>query len=503
MKEQKEITPIDFLVENVGRGKYVPYDETPEVKEARTAQEKDAWREIYAFAHMINREGREFTDSDINHQCERFYLSYEKVQKVFRKIFAENQDAYGITDKPEIAKVEYFLRRNWEFIRNEVTQRSEYRPARTNEEFEKLNVHTLYRKLQHVNFKFSKEKLDSLLKSDFMPSYNPFIDYFESLPAWDYENDYIGELANYVKTTDQDFHVNMFRKMLVRCIGCSLYGVENRFVYVLIGAKQEAGKSTFIRFLSPFGKRYYTESPIRDNKDTYFAFSENFIQNLEELASLSNLGVNHLKAVISMAMIKERKPHAVDAEEQPRRVNFFGSTNKDEFLTDTENTRWLCVNVMSIDWSYKSNIDINKVWAQAYALYHDAGYNQYLTPEEAQARDAVNKNFEITDIEKDLIKQCFAVCAKEDPKGSFYSNPDILGTLQDKFNGKPLNPKFISKSMVQLGFESDTKRINGHKTRGYWVRLNSTATFKDEDQKENIAPPEEPKDEQQEIKFKF
>ena len=503
MKEKKEVTPIDFLVEGFANApKYVPYDEAPEVKEARTAQEKDAWREVYSFAHMINKSGRAFTETDIVNHCERFLLDITKVRKVFTKIYAENADAYGIDEKPEIYKVEYFLRRNWEFIRNEVTQRSEYRPKGSNEDFEKLNPDTLYRKLQHVNFKFSMEKLRSLLKSDFMTSYNPFIDYFEALPKWDYERDYIGELANFVQTTDQEFHVNQFRKMLVRCIGCSLYGVENRFVYVFIGAKQEAGKSTYIRFLNPFGKRYYTEAPIRDNKDTYFSFAENFIYNIEELANTSNFGVNQLKAIISMAMIKERKPHATDVEEQPRRSNFFASTNKDEFLTDTENTRWLCAQVLKIDWAYKNTVDIDKVWAQAFALYHDEGYNQYLTQEENEHRDTTNKNYEITDIEKDLIKQCFEVSHEGDPAGSFYSNPDILGTLQEKFGGKTLNSKFIGKSMVQLGFIAGSKRINGHKMRGYYVRLRTTTTFKEEEEKEReIIPPAE--DPQKEIEFKF
>lgn len=488
MNEKDKITANDFLKQDfVTEKKYVPFDETPEVQQARTEQEKEAWREVYSFAHLINREGRNFTDTDIKNLCERFLLSLEKVRKVFSKVFAENSDAFGISEKPEIFKVEYFLRKNWEFVRNEVTQRSECRKAQTSNEFEKLNVDTLYRKLQHVNFKFSMEKLKSLLKSDFMTSYNPFKNYFENLEPWNYEFDFIGELANFIQTKNQDFHVTQFRKMLVRCVGCSLYGIENRFVYVFVGEKQETGKSTFIRFLNPFGMRYYTEAPIRDNKDTYFSFSENFIQNLEELASLSNIEVNHLKSIISMSMIKERKAFAVDAEEQPRRVNFFGSTNKDEFLTDSENTRWLCVNVESINWNYKKEIDIHKVWAQAFALFHDTEFNRNLTSDEMKQRDELNKTFEITDIEKDLIKQCFEITTEKDPEGSFYSLPDILSTLQEKFLGKTLNPKFIGKSMTQLGFEKGSKRINGHKTRGYFVKLRTTSNYKNENEvvKEN------------------
>lgn len=493
------ITEKDFLKDDfIEKKKYVPFDEAPEVIAAINEQEKSAWREIYSFAHMVNKAGRQYTDTDVLNLCNRFYIDKPKVEKVFKKIFEDNTEAFGIDEKPEIYKVEYFLKKNWIFVRNEITQRTEYKPVLGNYDFDKLNEHTIYRKLQHVGFKFSMEKLKSLLKSDFMPSYNAFQDYFKNLPAWDYEVDHIGNLANYIKATNQKFHVTQFRKMLVRSVGCALYGVENRFVYVLIGEKQEKGKSTFIRFLNPFGTKYYTEAPIRDNKDTYFSFSENFIYNLEELASLSNLDINHLKSIISMAMIKERKAFEVNPEEQPRRCNFFASTNKDEFLTDSENTRWLCVNVEDIEWGYKTEIDIQKVWAQAFALYHDPNFNQYLTAEEMKERDEMNKSFEITDIEKDLIKQCFEVCKEGDRGAVFFSNPDILIALQEKFLGKTLNAKFIGKSMTQLGFEKGCKYINKHKTRGYFVKPLSLSEY------QNLTPdpPKQETPKQTEFPFK-
>jgi hypothetical protein len=486
--ENKEVTVDDFIKDELIQDKkYTEFDEAPEIQEARNLQEKDAWREIYSFAHAINKAGRAFTDTDIKHQCERFYLSVEKVQKVFKKVFEANADEFAIEDKPEIFKVENFLRKNWDFARNEVTLRSEYKPKNSMIDYECLNVDSLYRKLQHVRFNFSIDKVKSLLRSDFVKSYNPFVDYFDALEPWNREVDHIGNLANYITATDQNFHVTQFRKMLVRCIGCALYGVENRFVYVFVGEKQEKGKSTFIRFLNPFGRKYYTEAPIRDNKDTYFSFAENFIYNLEELASLSNIEVNHLKSIISMTTIKERKAYAVDAEEAPRRTNFFGSTNKNEFLTDTENTRWLCVNVEDINWNYKQEVDIHAVWAQAYALYHSDDYNQQLTSEEMSVRDKMNKNFEISDLEKDLIKQCFEL---SDEKGSFYSLPDIIIVLSDKFQGKPLNSRFVGKSMAQLGFIAGIQRVNGHKTRGYWVNLRTTSQYTGDEEKAPYKKPE-------------
>lgn len=443
-----------------------------EKKEQLTEKEKDAWKEVYSFAHMVNRSGRKWTPDDVKHLCEQLYLNKEKVEKAFKKVFAENKIEFGINDKPEIFKVEVWLKKHWDFAENEITQTASFKEIGT-EDYETLNVDTIFRKLQHAGFKFPMDKLKSLLRSDFMYRYNAFIDYFEELEPWDGETDYIAEFAKYVQVEDQPFFEAQFKKCLVRCIGCSLYGFENRIVFVLVGEKQSTGKSTFLRYLNPFGAKYYTEAPIHNNKDSTIALAENFIYNIEELATASNMDVNRLKSFISTAVIKERKPHATNVYEQPRRANMFGSTNKTEFLTDTENTRWLCFNLKNIDWSYKKNIDIKKVWAQAFALYKDADFNDQLTAEESKYRDSKNKDYEINDYEKELIKRFFRVCEKN--QGVFMSNADIIDVLQFG-DSKKLESRFIGKNMVQLGFKRDVRKLNGHTVRGYHV-VKKTADY--------------------------
>lgn len=457
-------------------------EEIKEKKEELTDQQKDAWKEIYAFAHMTNRAGRKYEKDDIKHLCEQFYISFEKIEKVFKKVFDDNKDEFGINDKPDIYKVEIWLKKHWDFAENEITQVPEFK-EKAAEKFELLNVDSIFRKLQHAGFKFPMDKLKSLLRSDFMTRFNPFKDYFNSLDKWDGQTDYIKQLASYVKVEDQPFFETQFKKALVRCIGCSLYGFENRIVFVFVGEKQSTGKSTFIRYLNPFGQKYYTEAPIHNNKDSTLALAENFIYNLEELATASKMDVNRLKSVISTSTIKERKAYAVNAVEQPRRANFFGSTNNNEFLTDTQNSRWLCFNILDIKWDYKKDVDIKKVWAQAFALYNDPEFNDQLTAEEAFYRDSINKDYEVNDYEKELIKRNFRVCKKHD--GVFMSNADILDALTFESGGKKLDSRFIGRSMVQLGFEKDVKKMNSHTVRGYYVikKLSEYKTNEPEDKK--------------------
>jgi predicted P-loop ATPase len=459
-----------FLKEDFFISKYQetgqPEEKIVEVSKKISADEKLAWKDIYGFINQLNRSGRPWSETDVLNLCEIHLISESKITSAFVKIYKENKDEFGINDKPDIVKVEVWLKKNWIFAENEITQTTEIK-TKKDKSFEAMNIDSIYRKLQHVGFKFPFDKLKSLFKSDFVERYNPFNDYFNSLDPWDGKTDYITKLANYATVEDQEFFINQFKKTLVRCIGCGLYNRENRIVFVLVGEKQATGKSTFIRFLNPFGVKYYTESPLHNNKDSSFSLAENFIYNLEELASLSNIDVNRLKSIISMASIKERKAYARDVMEQPRRANFFASTNKNEFLTDTENTRWLCFNLLKMDWGYTKDIDINKVWAQAYALYKDPEFSDQLTKEEAAHRDKKNKGYEINDYEKELIKQHFKIC--EVNTGEFYSNADILEILQED-NRKKLDARYIGKNMVQLGFERGVRKINNHTVRGYFAK---------------------------------
>ena len=466
------------IQDGINNGKISPINAASIKSENKqTEKEKETWREIYSYIHEINRMGRKYTETDIKHICEQHLISKAKISAAFKKVRDENADEFGIDDKPDIYKVELWLKKTWEFAENEITQVTEYREKKEGSKFELLNIDTIFRKMQHVGFKFPMDKLKSLLKSDFVTKYNPFHDYFNNLDKWDGKTDHIGEFSNFVTTKNQDFYNLQFKKTLVRCISCSLYGKENRIVFVLIGEKQNTGKSTFIRAINPFGTKYYTEAALHNNKDSSFALAENFIYNLEELASLSNIDVNRLKSIISTNSIKERKAYARDVTEQPRRVNFFATSNKTEFLTDSENTRWLIFNVVDINWGY-SKIDIRKMWSQAYSLYKDPDFNDQLTQDESNYRDKTNKDYEINDYEKELIKRHFKSC--EPNEGTFFSNADILEIIEEE--KKKLNSRFIGKNMVQLGFIRAVKKMNGHTVRGYWaIRQIADYTEKSDD----------------------
>lgn len=189
-----------------------------------------------------------------------------------------------------------------------------------------LNLNSLLIELTRVGIKITPQKLEILIRSDFIKSYNPIKEYFEKLEDWD-GNDHIKELVTYVTTNDNEsFHYHL-EKWLSRAVKCALEpNYINKQCLVLFSQIQNLGKTTFLRFLIPKElKNYYTEVVTVD-KDGQIAITKNFIINADELAVLTKSDINSLKSLFSATNVKVRLPYARKAETQRRICSFLGST---------------------------------------------------------------------------------------------------------------------------------------------------------------------------------
>lgn len=409
------------------------------------------------------RKGQKLTSGEINDIAESMNVSVNLVAGEVTTLQKKYGHEWEFDKKKDIEKAEIYLHSNYEFRLDVISKMPEMR--KSGEQWEDLNVNTLYREIQHEGIKFKLESIKSLLKSDFVESYNPFEAYFNSLPAWDGE-DYINKLAGYVKIDgDHLFFSKMLEKALVRNIACALIPTYyNRVVFVLQADKQEIGKTYFIMFLNPFGSKYYTDEPLKENKDSRFALTENFIYNLEELDGLSRMELSHMKATISTRGVKDRVAYGTHKEYFPRCCSFWGSTNRQEFLTDDRNTRWLVFTITSINWKYSKDIDINKVWSQAWHLFKQKDYIYDLTPAEAGLRDVMNEEYRVIDYEHSILLKYFA----PDENG-FMTNSDILSCMNTAIGGAyklQTNPQKMGRILAALDF----KRARRDNQRGWKLR---------------------------------
>jgi len=352
-----------------------------------------------------------------------------------------------------------------------------------NTDWKILNENNILINLLSSHHKVSAAVLISLLKSDFVSKYNPFFDFFQSLPKWT-NIDYISKLANYIKLQDEkkdrERFNRMFKKMFVRSVACSLEIKLNKQAFIFVHPKQNSGKTTFLRWLVPSKLHdYYTEN-IGTDKDSLIALTQNFIINLDELSTLSKQDINALKSVMSKDNIKERVPYDRTPSMMKRRCNFVGSTNKNEFLSDeTGNVRWLCFAIDEIIWNtdktkpdYKRDIDIDLLWSQAYHLLN-TGFDFELTKYEILENEIANKDFIILTPEMELIMQYFDKSNENDNGAIFMTATEIQTELTKKIFGTvKLNSVNTGKALTILGFEktSKTDKNKGFTIKGYYVK---------------------------------
>ena len=229
-------------------------------------------------------------------------------------------------------------------------------------------------------------------------------------------------LANFVTAKDQDWFNYHFKKTLVRVIACALTRIAfNKQCFTIVG-KQDDGKTSFIRFLCPPSlKNYIKEDLDIHNKDGRLTLAQNFIINFDEFSNFSRFDINKIKSFFTIDKVKERLPYDRVSMNFPRRASFFAGTNKSEFLTDeTGNVRWLTMEIESIQHDnggakgYNQNVDINRVWAQAYVLLQ-SGFVYQLTPDDIKKSEANNQRFSRTSYEEELIMQRFTPSVKVNP----------------------------------------------------------------------------------------
>lgn len=363
---------------------------------------------------------------------------------------------------------EEYLNERYIIRQNVVSNKFEYKEKGA-DEFKELNENNLFIKLQKDNINISLSNVIALLKSDFVPEYNPFVDYFESLPAWDLKTDYINQLSGYLHSPDRERLDRHFKKWLVRLVRTAIdKNYYNKQAFVLVSNKQNSGKSTFCRFLCPNALKEYIAENIGTDKDSQIALTENLLLNLDELSTADKNGINAWKSLFSKPSVKVRLVYDKRASTHPRRASFLGSTDRWEFLTDENGSvRWLCFEITSIDWDYSKEIDMDKVYAQAYHLLKKTSFNYELTSEEIDENDRQNRKYQVSTPERDLIQKYLKPA--EEVGGEFVNSTEIIFYL-NQYTTLKLSPPTIGKEMKFLGFKRASKRCEGMPLYGYYVK---------------------------------
>lgn len=361
--------------------------------------------------------------------------------------------------------IENYLNERYNFRLNIVSHDVEVK-AKDSDIWEKSDEDSLWIEMQKENIKVPKGTLEILMRSTFVPKYNPFIYYFENLPKYVSDTDYIRQYAGYLQLQEgenMEQFVYHFRKWCVRAVKCAtidIYFNKNAIVLSDDARGQNIGKTTWIRSLCPpILANYYKENLPRDEKDAKISLAENFIINLDEMASLSKIDINNLKSLLSTDQVKVRFPYAKKDVKVNRVCSFIGSTNKSEFLQDeTGSVRWLCFIVEKIDWSYSKDFDMNNLWMQAKHLASDVNFDERINTVDVEENELRNNKFQISTAEKDLVSRYFTIPTAEDKLHEILTITDIIQYI---YSYVP-NIKLINKNMGQAltAFKFPKKRTS-------------------------------------------
>lgn len=332
-----------------------------------------------------------------------------------------------------------------------------------------------------------------------VPQYNPILEYFNDVQNLtnDDDFDHIDHFASFLKVEggekEQIRWKTNFKKGLVRMVKCALDDMYfNKHAIILQSEDQSVGKTSYLRSICPTPlKKYYYEGALGIDKDSQTILASNFMINVDELANLARVEINTLKATLSKLSVKIRLPYAKTFQDFPRIATFWGTTNRNDFLTDSQNVRWIVFSVSSIDRSYGNvftgefNVDINKMWSQAYKLYK-SGYACELSKEDVASNEDNNILYSATSLEKEVITTYFSPAANSDngKKGFRKAQSSEIFEMACKFledDGRLHTLKnmrqniFFSELARMNGWKKQSIRMNGRIVAGYYFIVNKDA----------------------------
>ena len=322
----------------------------------------------------------------------------------------------------------------------------EFRPLTDRDE------NTLWLRAKKAGLHTSYKIFTSILNSEYIESYHPFLDFVGGLSEWDGVTDYISQLADVVETRDPVYFRKVFKKWFVAYVASMLDPqVINHQILTFIG-EEGIYKTTFFYKLLPECMRKYFNPKIdlgSRRNDDLIEVTECMLICLEEIDSMNAERMNHIKASVTLPTVNARAAYAHNREYRPHNASFCATGNNLYFLPDGDNRRWLTEYVTYINSERLDCIPYEQLYAQAVSLYH-SGFRTWFNANETKCIKARNEYFKEPNVEEELIQDHYRrPKAGETPK--LFSITDIMltVTLGLKY---PISRIKLRKALDKLGF---------------------------------------------------
>lgn len=292
--------------------------------------------------------------------------------------------------------------------------------------------------------------------------FHPVQAYLQSLPPWD-GNHRWEQLPQKVLFSKGKLDALYLRKWGVGAIarvmqpGCKLDTLLN-----LCGS-QGLGKSSFFRVLAC--DKFFGDAEVDiGSKESIQVLHRVWVHELGELETITGKKeVGAIKQWLAKRDDDYRPPYAIKNEVWTRQFIVVGTTNKIEFLVDTENRRFWVVEVEKA-----INLELlaqwrDQLWAEA-LFYYQQGESWWLTREQEQEQKTLNNAYEDQDPWFETIESWI----KKQPKPQHTLNEVLTGALQ--LSAKEIDKRHknrVTDIMRKLGWEYQRARVQGSLTRTF------------------------------------
>lgn len=216
---------------------------------------------------------------------------------------------------------------------------------------------------------------------------HPVREALAKLPPWDRVDRLAGLLPRYLGAADTPLNREIGTRWAISAVARILApGCKVDTTLVLQGP-QGCGKSTWVQMMA-LRPAWFSDTPLNlGDKDAFIGLQGVWLYEIGELAATRKKDVEIVKAFLTAQSDRVRLPYDKCTTDLPRQNVFVGTTNEEQFLTDSTGARrFWPVRVKALDRKALA-ADLAQLWAQALYLYRDArpGSVPWLLPPEVAA----------------------------------------------------------------------------------------------------------------------